>query len=551
MVRAVELTFIYLSFTVVTVAGVATIFLVAKETPHDLQAVLVRLDAMSKELALLKAELVRKDKIIAGLQQRLFGSSSEKLDPAQLQLLFDEIVLGKPAPPLDADDETPAPEEEKSSAPRKRRTKADRFPKNLKILVEEILIPEEVSASPDEWSEIGEEHHDELDVTKAEMFWRRTTRKKFVSKSDRSRPPIIAPAPRASIPGTLCAPALAAQIIADKYQDHLPHYRQSQRFRRRHDIDIGRQTLNTWTHATARHLAPIDRAIRAEILRAEQLEIDETPIDYQDPGHGSTREGRLWAYRDPVSGTCCFDWHAGRGASCLLEMLGYDETTNTIAFNGAIHTDGYAVYDAVASKFGLRHGGCLSHVRRKFTDLGNSCPEVTVPVLLFIQRIYRIETQSRQTCAPPACRELIRRGRSMPLARELHRFILDELKTHLPSSDVRRALQYTLNQWPKILHCLEQGVLEIDTNRVENMIRPTKLGMKNWMFFGNLEAGVNNALFYTLLANCRAQGLDPEDYLMEVIKRLPHDATTEQASALTPARIAAERKAKAEAIEVA
>ena len=83
------------------------------------------------------------------------------------------------------------------------------------------------------------------------------------------------------------------------------------------------------------------------------------------------------------------------------------------------------------------------------------------------------------------------------------------------------------------------------------MIRPTKLGMKNWMFFGSLEAGTNNALIYTLLANCRAQSLDPEDYLVEVIKRLRHNATREQATELTHARIAADHQAKAEAEQVA
>ena len=451
------------------------------------------------------------------------------------------------APLPEQSGEPSAPEEEKSSAPKNRSTKSERFPKNLMILIEKEIIPDEVLANPEDWNEIGEEHHDELDVTKASIFWRRTVRKKFVHKTEKARPPLIAPAPLASIPGTLLAPALAAQIIADKYQDHLPHYRQSQRFRRRHDIDIGRQTLNTWTHATARHLNPIGQAIRAELLQADALEIDETPIDYQDPGHGSVREGRLWAYRDPTEGTCYFDWHPGRGAACLLEMLGYDPDTNTIAFEGTIHTDGYIVYDTVAAKFGLRHGGCLAHTRRKFTDLGSASPEITIPVLHFIQRIYRIEAQTRKTAAPSACRELIRRARSLPIAHELHEFILRQYKNQRPASSVGQALGYTLNQWPKILHCLTQGVLEIDTNLVENMIRPTKIGMKNWMFFGSLEAGTNNALIYTLLANCRAQGLDPEDYLVEVIKRLPHDATSEQAAALTPARIAAERKSKAEA----
>ena len=533
-------------------------FPVENGTPPDTQQLLNRLGELEKkaaqqaaEITHLKSELARKDKIIAGLQQRLFGSSSEKLDPNQLQFELDQLLLGKAAPPPDPGGETSAPEEGKSNAPKTRRTKADRFPKNLKILVDGVTIPDEVLANPDDWNEIGEEHHDELDVIKAEIFWRRTIRKKFVHKTDKARPPVIAPAPLPSIPGTLIAPALAAQIIADKYQDHLPHYRQSQRFRRRHGADIGRQTLNTWTHATARHLAPVNQAIKAEILQATELEIDETPIDYQDPGHGSVREGRLWAYRDPASGTCYFDWHAGRGAACLLEMLGYDQVTNTIAYQGTIHTDGYGVYDAVASKFGLRHGGCLAHVRRKFTDLGPAAPEVTLHVFLLIQRIYQIEKQTRQSAAPPACRELIRRARSLPIADELHAFILEQYKTQRPASNIAQALGYTLNQWGKIRHCLSQGVLEIDTNLVENMIRPTKLGMKNWMFFGSLEAGTNNALIYTLLANCRAQHLDPEDYLVEVIKRLPPDATPEQAAALTPARIAAERRTTAAADEVA
>lgn len=192
-------------------------------------------------------------------------------------------------------------------------------------------------------------------------------------------------------------------------------------------------------------------------------------------------------------------------------------------------------------------GGCLAHTRRKFTDLGKSNPEVTVPILLYTQRIYHIEKQTSQTAAPPACRELIRRARSRPIVEELHSFVLAQRQQHLPGSDVAKAINYTLNQWHKIIVCFENGALELDTNLVENMIRPTKLGMKNWMFFGSLEAGTNNALIYTLLANCRAQGIEPEDYLTEVLKRLPHNATPEQAAALTPSRIAAERKAKSEA----
>jgi transposase len=519
----------------------------------DLEALLKRVENLEKKLAatesklaLAEAEIDRKNRIIEGLKHRLFGSSSEKLDPAQLQLMFDELVLGKALPlPDQIDGDATAPGEEKSKAARTRRTKAERFPKNIRILIQEEIIPDVVAANPDDYEQIGEEYHDELDVIKPQIFWRRKIRKQFRHKTNRALPPVIAPAPLPSIPGTLCAPALAAQIITDKYEDHLPHYRQSKRFRRRHEIDIGRQTLNTWTHATADFLKPIDQAIKLEVLQATELQADETPIDYLSPGHGSTKEGRLWVYRDPVTGSCYFDWHSGRSAKCLLEFLGYDEQTNTIAFQGDIQCDGYVVYESVAGRFeGVRLAGCLAHIRREYTGVGKMAPEVTIPVLLHIQQIYFIESQMRQsatrkTAAPPACRELIRRSRSRPIADELHRFILEYRVKHLPHGAIGEAITYTLNQWPKFLICLEQGVLEIDNNLVENMIRPTKLGMKNWMFFGNLESGTNNALFYTLLANCRAHGLEPEAYLTEVIKRLPHDATPGQAAELTPARIAA------------
>jgi hypothetical protein len=128
---------------------------VASDDQQSIQKLLQRLDALEKKLATLEAENARKDKIIAGLQQRLFGSSSEKLDPAQLQLLFDEIVMGKPAPPPDNGDETTTPEEPKTKRATNRRSKADRFPQNLKILIEKTITPEEVLANPDDWKLIG------------------------------------------------------------------------------------------------------------------------------------------------------------------------------------------------------------------------------------------------------------------------------------------------------------------------------------------------------------------------------------------------------------
>ena len=516
----------------------------------DLTTLLERVAKLEAELAMAIAEIKRKDRIIEGLRHRLFGPSSEKMDPAQLQLMFDELVLGKPAPsPDQSAGETSAPEGEKPSAAKTRRTKADRFPKNLKVVIEKVIIPAKVQANPDNFEFLNERYHDELDVIKPEMFWRRTIIQTFVDKTDKSLPPVSAPAPLPSIPGTLCAPALAAQIIVDKFVDHLPHYRQSSRFRRRSGVDIGRQTLNAWAHDTATHLTPIGRAIKAEVLQATELQVDETPIEYLKPGHGSTKQGYLWIYNDPQGGTCYYDWHSGRGHDCLLDFLGYDEETDTIGYAGYIQCDGFSAYSALAARFMTIHlAGCLAHIRRKFVEARDQAPEITLPILLLIQRIYLIEKETRKTGAPPACRELIRRSRSRPIADELQRLIVQARMSQLPHGPLGEALTYAINQWDKFIVCLENGRLEIDNNLAENKVRPAKVGAKNFLFFGSLEAGVNNALLYTLMANCKIQGLDPEMYLTEVIKRLPHNATVEQAAELTPARFAAALRAEALAV---
>jgi len=518
-----------------------------------LESVTAELLATKVKLTKTEAELDRKNQIIDALQKRLFGSSSERLDPDQLQLAFDEIVLGKPAAPLEPGDETSAPEEpEEKSAKRNRSRKKDLFPENLKIVIDRILIPDEVAADPDNWKKIGEEHHDELAAIKPELYWNRTTRHKYVHRSERGRPPIIMPAPEPSIPGTMCAPELAAKIIVDKFCDHLPFYRQSERFKRDCDAIIGRSTLCDWTHAVATHLRPIGEAIRTELLAADVIQIDETPIKYLSPGYGKTRMGFLWVGHDPLADQVYYDWQKGRAEKNLLDMLGYDPETGTILFAGTIQCDGYTVYETLAERYPeiIMLAACLAHIRRKFIDAGEQDTKVILTILKKIQELYRIEwslRQLKQSKAPPddcsACRLLVRKGHSRPVVEEIKEILDKEKDKHLPKSKLGEAIRYARNQWEQFERYLEDENIEIDNNLVENAIRPTKLGAKNWMFFGSAEAGENNALLYTLIENCKRKGLNPGDYLIEVLRKLPTDPTPEQAAELTPARIAAARAA--------
>jgi len=247
----------------------------ASKNPHsDDSELLQRIERVKEELSCARRELDRKDQIIAGLQKLLFGKKSERYDPNQHQLEFGEDVLGKPEPEESGEQKEDEAEPTIPRPKQTRRKKGDLFPKNIAVKVVARIKPDEVKADPENYTKIGEEYHDELEVKKSELHYRRTVLEKYKMKGQRDKAPIIPPAPQPSIPGTMCGPELIAMIIADKFCDHLPQYRQADRFLRRHGVILCRQTINKWTHYSARYLEVIGEAIKKEIAKAAVLQVD-------------------------------------------------------------------------------------------------------------------------------------------------------------------------------------------------------------------------------------------------------------------------------------
>lgn len=507
----------------------------------------------SQQIALLKARIEQlEESLAAALQlneyyrQQLHGSKSERYDPAQANLDFDEATLGKAEPSAPEKSGPEGDEDEKQNAKkpkakRTRRTKDQLFPRWIKSIIVDELVPDEVKANPEAFRQIEVREHRELETTRASVYWRVTRIPKFVSKKDKEQKPLASPAPSASVPGTLCGPALISQIVCDKFCDHLPHYRQSQRFARRHGIELQRGTINQWTGKLADLLRPVNDAIKADVMDTEALQIDESPGKYLAPGSGKTQTGYWWAYRNVRTKGVYFDWQTSRAMDCLLEMLGFDEESKTLLFTGHIQCDGYSAYEALVKLFqGIILAGCMAHLRRKFFEARQQAPEHSLPALLKIQEIYRFERDMKLSNPPPGCRKLIRRARSLPLLKELKNLIDEIEKTRpLPQSKLGKALTYARNQWVKIEVSILNAELEIDNNRIENAIRPLKLGLKNYLFLGSAEAGKDSALFYTLIENCKVHDLDPEAYLSEVIEALRDPAMKNQVHELTPSAIAA------------
>ncbi len=149
--------------------------------------------------------------------------------------------------------------------------------------------------------------------------------------------------------------------------------------------------------------------------------------------------------------------------------------------------------------------------------------------------LYRIEAQLREYRAGPRLRQAVRASQSHLIVERIQRALV-RLKAsgrYLPQSLLGQAIDYALGQWPTLEVYLANGRVELDNNLVENAIRPTAIGKKNWLFVGDAQAGERSAIIYTVIESCRRRGLDPFAYLRDVLTRLPH-MTNWQIPEVTP-----------------
>ena len=463
------------------------------------------------------------------LVRRIFGTSSEKLDDSQMVLNigmdFQQALDGEDGDP----DGEPPPN------PRKKRTlKKDRLPDDLPE--ERItVIPEEVRAAPEAFDCIGAEETVKLDVTPMSFKKIVTVRPKYIRK-DRKEAPVIAPAPQQLISGSFASESLLTRILIGKYVDHLPLYRQEQIFAR-YDIILSRKTMADWVWRTGDWFRTIYDEIAENLKKEPYLQGDESPVSFLEPGGGKTRKGYLWVYHAPGKGVV-LRWHPGRGAECVKEML--DD------YDGTLQTDGYAVYPCYnksrPDSRKLKLACCWAHARRKFYEAKDESA-LARSVIREIAKLYAIEAVLRENKSSACERKARRMQESRPILDAIKEMIESQRSRHLPQSLTGKAISYTLDIWNELNVYVEDGMLEIDNNLIENLIRVPALGKKNWLFFGSKDAGVQSAIIMTVLLNCKMHGINPEEYLKDVLARLPH-ITAAEARELTPAKWLAARQPK-------
>ena len=463
------------------------------------------------------------------LRRKVFGGGqSEKLALARLD--GQQAQLGLPEVPAAA---APAlglvSYERRKPAGEKRPVAAQTF---ARLPVQETIeiVPDEVQAEPGAFEQIGEERTFEVDVVPPRLFKREIVRPKYRRKAERADPPVMAPAPARVVPGGYASAGLLAYIIVAKYQHHLPLYRLEQ-MSPQWGAPLSRQTMVEWVRIGAEWCEVIYKRMVAELLGGGYVQVDETPVKYLDPDlrSGGARQGYLWVMSRP-GGDVVFDWRLSRRHGELTTLLTDD-------YRGVLQADAYEAYDAYARQHpAVTWVACWAHARREFFEARGENPRVVNAVLRLIARLYRREREWDEKNLSPAARA---RERAQPegLARtmeSLHRLALRTRARVLPKSQLGKACGYLLNQWAALRAHLDYGHTRLDNNLVENAIRPSCIGKKNWLFIGHPDAGQRSAILYSLIVSCQRHGKDPHAYLRDVLTRLPRMNNRDDLAPLLP-----------------
>lgn len=467
------------------------------------------------------------------LLKRYFGRSSEKLDPNQLAMAWAaveaDLATIMPPPPE-------RPPERKPRAPSTRRAQRLEDLPVLETITIDVPAAEKFAPDGTALVKIREEVTDEVDYQPGKLFRRQIIRPVYASAQHAGVPKIAALLARV-IPGSQVGPGLIAHVLLSKYVDALPLYRQEAMLNRL-GPGFTRQAMGQWVEHGAGLLRPVYRELQKLVACSGYVQGDETPVRVLDPARpGAARESWLWTFLAPVPRVVVFDFQLTRSHEPALAFLR--------PFRGVFQTDGYAGYLKALrllpaeERAGIVHVNCMAHCRRYFVAALESGDDRAAPFLAYFGALYAIEAELRD--ATPEGRAQVRATRSLawlvPMEMMLTRAAADP--SILPPSALGKAVHYARERWSELTRYAQPGYghVHIDSNAVENSIRPSAIGKKNFLFVGHPDAGWRAAVLYSILGTCKLHGVNEWSYLTWALPGLAA-ATNHTAHEFTPQRFA-------------
>lgn len=488
---------------------------------------------LKESLAKSSEVIVKKDEKIASLENQLywlrkkvFGQMSEKalpVDPSQLSLFDEKHLTDEERAQLDRE----AEEAEKTITKTITvKAKPSRRPLDITGLPEKVvhIYPDGVLDGNghlrDEYVEIGTDESSRLEKRPAEVYIHKDVFHKVILKSDiETKHPedrkILSPErPLVPVAKSMAGASVLADIIVGKFVYHLPFYRLIQQYRES-GITISDSTMGGWYEAAVEKLKLLYDILRRQILSSEYIQIDESVIPVIDNEKHKARKGYEWCVRDAVTGDVMFYYDRGsRGHHVAREILG--------GYRGNVQCDGYEAYDQFEKMPGITVHGCWAHVRRKFVDSLKENERLAMEGILFIRKLYKVESDADDKGLSAEERMEQRRKISYPTILMFEKWIEETYAKVLPKSRLGEALAYAYSLLPRLSRYVNDGRINIDNNLIENAIRPLALGRKNYLFCGNDASAYRAAIVYSLIGTCKAAGVDPRTWMEDVLSKLPY-----------------------------
>ena len=508
---------------------------ILRQAVEALQASVASLsESHRKEVDALQSKIKEQEAQIAWLKQQLFGRKSEKrpvFDPNCPDLFAAEFAdLFSQAGKERDEAAEQLPGEDKPSPRKKRQVR--RMIEDLPVLETVRLRPEGVDETL--YRKIGEEITRIVEHKPGQLFVREIIREKWGLRDNTMLPPegmpsvLIAPMPLLPVNKGIAGASLLSEILLQKYEYHMPYYRQIQQFRHLGLKGLTESTVDGWFKQAVGLLRPLYDVLVAEVMRSDYNQADETTTPVIDHARKKAAKEYLWMVRAVMERLVIFHYDQGSRAGAVIEEL-----ANKHNFRGYLQCDGFAGYEtAFKANPGVTLVNCMVHIRRHFQTALDENREVAEHALKEIQHLYKIEHMCDEANLSFDERKEKRQQLSRPIMEAMKAWMETEGIKYSESSQIGKAITYAYTRWGNMMHYLEDGRIFLDNNLAENGIRPITLGRKNYLFCGNHDAAQNMAVICSLLTTCKAHDVNPRMYLNSIITDMPYKARATESELL-------------------
>ena len=462
---------------------------------------------------------------LAWYRRKFWKPASEKFipqDPAQRKLDFEglDILPEEEEVVKEAAKEIITYERKKPEKIKKQPVRMP-LPEHLRR-EEEVIEPEGIDEN---WTRIGEEVTEILEHKPGELYVRRIIRPKYALKNElqrlqeamengtQSKVVKIAQMPLLPLPRSNAGPSLLAELLMGKYYYHMPFHRQISIFKLV-GISLPASTVNDWYAGSSDLLRALYYRLREIVPDSDYIQVDESTVPVIDNEKQRAVKAYLWVVRSVMDRLMFFHYDQGSRAQKVVIDLLKD-------FQGAVQTDGYEAYSIYENKKGVLLIGCWAHARRKFTGALKEDKTGAEYALEQIGLIYGVETMADEQNLSYEQRAELRSRLAYPILCAFEKWIVGYMPKVLPKGRMYKALTYTYALFQRLTRYHLDGRYRIDNNLIENDIRPLAVGRKGYLFCGNHDAAENAAIMYSLFGCCKAAGVNPREWLTDVLKRIP------------------------------